>query len=270
MIAEAPTILDALARFDVPRRSAVLVWFGQSSVALRLGGATVLVDPFLSPHPERLVPPPFAAEETRSVDLVLITHDHLDHLDEIALPAIAAASPNAVVVVPEDVAERVAQLGVERTRVRGLSADGRTEFGAVTVDAVPACHGVGADDAYRLGPFLGYVLSAGGARVYHAGDTVVFDGLVERLRELRVDLALLPINGRDDEREALGIVGNMDAREAAQLAYDIGVDAAVPMHWDMFASNPGDPAAFVAAARSTAIVLQHDRPFVYTVPEENG
>jgi L-ascorbate metabolism protein UlaG (beta-lactamase superfamily) len=268
VITQASTMLETLARYDVPPRSVVLVWFGQASIALRLGGATVLVDPFLSPHPERLVPPPFAAEEARRVDLVLITHDHLDHLDEVALPAIAAASPDAIMVVPEEIVDRVAELGIERERVRGLSSDGRTEIGAVAVDAVPACHGVEMTDAYRLGPFRGYVVSAGGVCVYHAGDTVLFDGLLERLRELRVHLALLPINGRDDERHALGIVGNMDAREAAQLARDMGADAAVPLHWDMFASNPGDPAAFVAAAGTTAIVLQHDRPFVYTAPQE--
>ena len=266
MIAEAPTILEALARLEVPKRSVALAWFGQASFALRLGGTTVLVDPFLSPHPERVVPPPFAAEEARGVDLVLVTHDHLDHLDDVALPAIASASPNATVVVPDEVVERVRALGIER--VTGLAQDARTEAGAVTVEAVPACHGLEMTDAYRLGPFLGYVVSAGGARVYHAGDTVPFDGLVERLRELRVHLALLPINGRDDGREAAGIVGNMDAREAAQLAHDIGADAAVPMHWDMFASNLGDPASFVAAARTTAIVLQRNRPFLYTPPEQ--
>jgi L-ascorbate 6-phosphate lactonase len=270
VITQGSTILEALARYDAAARSVVLVLFGQSSVALRLGGVTVLVDPFLSPHPERLVPPPFAAENARGVDLVLITHDHLDHLDEIALPAIAAASPTATVVVPEEVVERVAGLGVERARVRGLPHEGRTEVGAVMVDAVPACHGEGMADAYRLGPFLGYVVSAGGARVYHAGDTVLFDGLVERLRELRVHLALLPINGRDDEREAQGIVGNLDAREAAQLTRDIDADAAVPLHWDMFAWNPGDPAAFVGAAQTTVIVPRRDRPFVYSAPEETG
>jgi L-ascorbate metabolism protein UlaG (beta-lactamase superfamily) len=114
---------------------------------------------------------------------------------------------------------------------------------------------------------LGYVVSAGGAHVYHAGDTVLFDGLVERLRELHVDLALLPINGRDAEREAEGIVGNIDEGEAAQLALDIGADAAVPLHWDMFAWNPGDPAAFVSAAQTTVIVPERARPFVYTPTE---
>jgi L-ascorbate metabolism protein UlaG (beta-lactamase superfamily) len=270
VIAETPTILAALARYELPPRSVVVVWFGQSSIALRLGEATVLVDPFLSPHPDRLVPPPFAAEETRAVDVVLITHDHLDHLDELALPAIAAASPTATVVVPEEVVDRVAELGIERARVRGVASDGHVEIGHVTIHGVPACHGVEMADAYRLGPFLGYVVSTGGARVYHAGDTVLFDGLVERLRELRVHLALLPINGRDEQREAQGIVGNMDAREAAQLASDIDADAVVPLHWDMFAANPGDPAAFVAAAQTTAIVLRRDRPFVYTAPEETA
>ena len=246
--------------------SAVVTWLGQSSVRIRLGDANVLVDPFLSPHPDRLVPPPFAPEEARDFDVVLITHDHLDHLDDEALPGILEASPKAVVVVPGEVVERVTGLGVDAGRVRGLNADENTQIAGVTIDAVPACHGVEIADAYRLGPFRGYVVSANGMRVYHAGDTIVFDGLVERLRELGVRLALLPINGRDPEREAQGLVGNMNEREAAQLAFDIGADAVIPMHWDMFASNPGDPAAFVTAARTTAIVPQRLQPFVYTAP----
>jgi L-ascorbate 6-phosphate lactonase len=261
------TLLEELARYEPGSSSVAFSWLGQSSIALRLGGATILIDPFLSPHPERLAPAPFAAAEASGVDLVLITHDHLDHLDEEGLPAIAKASPDAAVVVPAEVVERVTDLGLDPARVQGLSSDGRTQIGRVTVDAVPACHGEGMADAYRLGPFLGYVVSAGGVRVYHAGDTIPFDGLVERLRELRVQLALLPINGRDEEREAQGIVGNLDAREAAELAHDIYADAVVPMHWDMFAGNPGDPAAFVAAARTTAIVPRRMRRFLYTAPE---
>ena len=270
MIAAPSKALESLARRDLPPESVGLLWLGQASFALRLGSATVLIDPFLSPHPERLVAPPFAAREARDVDLVLITHDHLDHLDDEAVREIASVSPDAAFVVPQDVVDRVTDLGVQRERIQGLPSDGHAELGTVTVDAVPAAHGVTMEDAYRLGPFLGYVVSAGGVRVYHSGDTVPFDGLVERLRGLDVQLALLPINGRDAEREAEGIVGNLDAQEAAQLAADIGVDAAIPMHWDMFASNPGDPAAFVAASRTPVIVLQHARPFVYTMPEVRG
>jgi L-ascorbate metabolism protein UlaG (beta-lactamase superfamily) len=270
MIAAAAALLETLARRELPAESVALVWLGQASFALRIGGTTVLIDPFLSAHPERLVPPPFAATDARSVDLVLITHDHLDHLDDDAVRGISAASPEAAFIVPEEVVDRMTQVGVDSGRVRGLTAEGRAELGGVSVDAVPAAHGVTMEDAYRLGPFLGYVLSAGGVRVYHAGDTVPFDGLVERLREVSVHLALLPINGRDDAREAEGIVGNLDAQEAAQLAAEIGAEAAVPMHWDMFAGNPGDPAAFVSASQTPVIVLRHARPFVYTIAESAG
>jgi len=259
-------ILDELATIDLGPRSVALAWLGQASFALRLAGTTVLVDPFLSPHPERVVPPPLAGADARGVDVVLVTHDHLDHLDDEALPAIASASPDAAFVVHEELVERVAALGIGRSRVVGVAADGRARVGEVAVDAVAAAHGDTPEDGYRLGAFLGYVVSAGGVRVYHSGDTVPHDGLVPRLRELGVDLALLPINGRDAEREAQGLVGNLDAREAAELAREIEADAAVPMHWDMFAANLGDPAAFVAAAETTAIVLRHFRPFVYTAP----
>jgi L-ascorbate metabolism protein UlaG (beta-lactamase superfamily) len=242
------------------------MWLGQASMALRFGGATVLVDPFLSDYPDRLVPAPFTPEEARGVDAVLITHDHVDHLDEEALPVIAASSPEAVFVVPDELVERTGAVGIERSRVVGLGPDEHADVGSLSVDAVPACHGDSTDDAYRLGPFRGYVVGAGGARVYHAGDTIPFDGLGERVRELNADLALLPINGRDAEREAQGLVGNLDAREAAEVAAEAGVDAAVPIHWDMFAANPGDPGAFVAAAQMTVIVLRHNRPFVYSAP----
>jgi L-ascorbate metabolism protein UlaG (beta-lactamase superfamily) len=257
-------ILDELAAIDLGPRSVALAWLGQASVALRFAAATVLVDPFLSPHPERLVAPPFAGADARGVDAVLVTHDHLDHLDDEALPAIANASPRAALVVHEELVDRVAALGIDRSRITGLAADGRTQLGALTVDAVAAAHGDTPDDAYRLGAFLGYVVSAGGARVYHSGDTVPHDGLVPRVRAVGVDLALLPINGRDAGREAQGLVGNLDAREAAELARDIDADAVVPLHWDMFAANLGDPGAFVAAAETTVVVPRHFRPFVYT------
>jgi len=259
-------ILDDLAAIELGPRSVALAWLGQASFALRLAGTTLLVDPFLSPHPDRVVPAPFAGADARGVDAVLVTHDHLDHLDDEALPAIASASPDASFVVHDDLVDRVAALGIERSRVVGVAADGRVELGAVTVDAVAAAHGDTPEDGYRLGAFLGYIVSGGGVRVYHSGDTIPHDGLVPRVRAVGVDLALLPINGRDADREAQGLVGNLDAREAAELARDIGADAAVPMHWDMFAANLGDPAAFVAAAETTAIVLPHFRPFVYTAP----
>jgi L-ascorbate 6-phosphate lactonase len=245
-----------------------LLWLGQASFVLEFAGATVLVDPFLSPHPDRLVAPAFAPDEAVGFDLVAITHDHLDHLDRESLPGIAAASPGARFIVP---APLVAGLPVPAVGLRpGESAD----VAGLRVHAVAALHGDLPADAYSFDGaagdgecrFLGYVFEGDGRRVYHSGDTIPYEGLVEEIRRLEPDVALLPINGRDAEREALGIVGNLDEREAVELAAAAGVGVLVPMHWDMFAANYGSPKLVVDLARRhpglTVLVPTHERPLV--------
>ena len=104
------------------------------------------------------------------------------------------------------------------------------------------------DDAYGDGSelgegprFVGYVLGGEPAPCTTPGDTIVTDALREALDPLGIDVALLPINGRDAERESRGIVGNMDAAEAVELAVAIGASTLVPYHWDGFAGNTVPP-----------------------------
>jgi L-ascorbate metabolism protein UlaG (beta-lactamase superfamily) len=245
-----------------------LRWLGQASFVIDFPDASVLVDPFLSPHPDRLVPPPFSPEEATGFDVVAITHDHLDHLDRESLPGIAAASPTAQFVVPAPLTDGLPVPAI------GLRPGERAEVAGVRVHAVAALHGDLPADAYSFDGaagdgecrFLGYVFEVGGRRVYHAGDTIPYDGLAEEVRRLEPDIALLPINGRDAEREALGIVGNLDEREAVELAAAAGVAVLVPMHWDMFAANPGSPDLVVELAREhprlSVVVPAHDRVLI--------
>jgi L-ascorbate 6-phosphate lactonase len=261
-----------------PRVGEAGIWrLGQATVALRGARANVLVDPFLSPHPDRLVPPPFPPHEVGGLHAVLCTHEHWDHFDAEALPELAQASPEAVFVVPEPIVEAVVALGIDAGRVVGAQPEHSIELEGLTIHPVPACHGVEADDAYTFGRelsdglvrYLGYVVELGGVRVYHAGDTIPFDGLEEQLRELAIDVALLPINGRDAEREGQGIVGNMDAREAAYVADAAGADAVIPIHYDMFETNRGDPVALLEVVLRdrldvAVVVPSRARPFVYS------
>jgi L-ascorbate metabolism protein UlaG (beta-lactamase superfamily) len=131
----------------------------------------------------------------------------------------------------------------------------------VELHVTPACHGLLPEDAYGDGSaiggrprFVGYVLGSS-PRIYHAGDTIVTDDLRDALVELDVDVALLPINGRDVERESRGIVGNMDAAEAVELAVWLGVSMLVPYHWDGFAGNTVPPGSAVDAADGRLHVL---------------
>jgi L-ascorbate 6-phosphate lactonase len=228
----------------MPERGVELCWLGQSTFELRFPGAALIVDPFLSPHPDRLVPPP--ERKFSDLDGVLVTHEHWDHLDVEACRQLAADSPSASFVAPAAVVE---QVDVAPERVVGVEPGQAVAIGEATVHAVPACHALHVEDGYTVDPrFLGYVVEGGGTRVYHAGDTIDFDGLAERLREMRVEIALLPINGRRPEREAQDIAGNLEPEDAIELAAAAGARIAIPMHHDMFAANLGDPGRFAAHA----------------------
>jgi L-ascorbate metabolism protein UlaG (beta-lactamase superfamily) len=187
------------------------------------------------------------------------------------------ASPAARIVVPAPIVDLALGLGIPAERVIAARAGIAMDFGSFTIHPVRAKHGVHVDDAYSFGEklsggearFLGYVLESAGVRIFHAGDSLVYEGMAERLKELRVDVALLPINGRDYYRESQDIVGNMDPREALELAARAGVDIVVPMHYEMFTENLGYAAHLVEVATRffpgiSIALLTKERPFIYS------
>jgi L-ascorbate 6-phosphate lactonase len=241
--------LERLRDISVPPGGVAASWLGQAGFILRTADATALIDPFLAPHDGREYESGLAAAGAHDVDVVLCTHEHVDHFDADSAPAIAAASPGAVFVVPTPIVDMVTESGVAPDRVVGVQPGDPMDLGGLSIRAVPAMHGVTMDDAYGFGEelsdgairFLGYVIDAAGVRLYHAGDTIHYSGMEDTLRELAIDVAMLPINGRDPAREARGIVGNLSEREAAWLAREIGAGTIVPMHYDLFARNRGYP-----------------------------
>jgi L-ascorbate metabolism protein UlaG (beta-lactamase superfamily) len=267
--------LEELRRVAPSDGRVALTWFGQAGFALATAGVTLLVDPFLSPWHGRRYEASITPAQAAGVDLVCCTHEHIDHFDAGSVPAIAAASPQAVFVVPAPIVDMVTEAGISPDRVLGVQPGEAHEVAGITIRPVPARHGVTMDDAYGFGQelsggairFLGYVLEIGGMRVYHAGDTIHYDGMQGTVRALAPDVALLPVNGRHAEREARGIVGNLNEREAAWLATEIGVATLIPMHHDLFEGNLGSSAAVVEAAEQEhrvvgVLVPPRDVPFV--------
>jgi L-ascorbate 6-phosphate lactonase len=93
------------------------------------------------------------------------------------------------------------------------------------------------------------VISIAGTTVYHAGDTIASVDIRRALAPLVIDVAVLPVNGRDAGREAQGILGNLTAIEAVDLAEAIGADRLVPCHHDMIRGNTAAVADIVRAAK---------------------
>lgn len=236
-----------------------LLRLGQAGFGLRAGHDLIYIDPFLSPYPGRLIGPALTPDELSQATAVLVTHEHADHFDTHALAQMPSSA--TVLVVPQPLAGQARDLVAGRHPVVEALAGRRVELGSgITVTPIASWHGHHVSDAYSFGtttpdqpnPFLGYIVDMAGTRVYHAGDTILYERLPGILRSHRIDVALLPINGRDPQREALDIVGNLTVDEACDLAHSSDIPLMIPMHYDMFDNNRGPIGAFVDRARVLA------------------
>ena len=244
-----PALADDAFLDDVehaPVGAVHLWWLGQSGFLVKARGRFLLLDPYLSdsltrkyagtdkPHvrmTRRVVGP----ARLRFVDVVTASHGHTDHLDAETLREVLGR--RAQLVCPLEIAEVARERsGLEPVTLR----DGESmRVAGFTIERVPAAH-------EELSPeFAGFVVTSGPHRIYHAGDTIWHDAIVERVRPHEVTVALVPINGRTPERR---VAGNLDGAEAARLAHAIGAQVAVPMHYEMFEFNTATPDEFVREA----------------------
>lgn len=228
-------------------------WLGQSGFLIKWVGKHLLLDPYLSdsltkkyaatdkPH-VRMTELVIDPARLDFIDIVTSSHNHTDHLDAETLVPLMTANPHLKMLIPEAnrafVAERIKcdpswPIGVDAGQCRTLSG--------FKCWAVPAAHEAIERDENGCCRYLGYVVQFGPFSVYHSGDTVIYDGMAELLSPFNVDLALLPINGRDPKR---GVAGNLDSEEAVNLGKAIGAQYVVPCHYDMFEFNTADVRIF--------------------------
>ncbi len=235
-----------------------LWWLGQSGFLLQWKGEHLLFDPYLSdsltkkyaatpkPHvrmTERAVDP----SRLNFIDVCTSSHNHTDHLDADTLNPLRAANPDLKFIIPEANRAFVAdRLRCESSWPIGLDDGQSVHAGAFHITAVPAAHESVEKDEQGRCKYLGYVAKFGPWTVYHAGDTVAYDDMEANLRRHRIDVALLPINGANPERQ---VAGNLNAEEAAHLGRRIGARLTIPMHYDMFTFNTAPVEEFAAAAQ---------------------
>jgi len=236
-----------------------LWWLGQSGFLVQWQGHHLLFDPYLSdslthkyadtdkPHvrmTERVVAP----ERLDFIHVVTSSHNHTDHLDAETLVPLLQANPKIQLVIPEANREFVAnRLQITSEMPCGLDAGQSISLSGFKIHAVPAAHNEVEKDGWGRHRFLGYVVEAGPWTIYHSGDTLRYEGMEDWLCRQPIDIALLPINGDRPERK---VAGNLDGREAATLAKDIGAKMVIPCHYDMFEFNTASPEEFVRTAEA--------------------
>lgn len=242
----------------LPNKGFSLWWLGQSGYLLQWNGKRVLIDPYLSdsltkkyqatdkPH-TRISELVIRPELLKNISVVTSSHNHTDHLDAETLMPVLKNNPSVQFIIPE--ANRI--FVADRVKCAndfpvGLN-DGRSvTINGFTFHGIPAKHNEIDRDEKGNCRYMGYVIGFGAYKVYHSGDTLWFDEMVDLLKPFNVDVALLPINGNKPERK---VAGNLDCKEAAALGKAINAKVIIPCHYDMFEFNTADVNELVAAAK---------------------
>ncbi len=230
-----------------------LFWLGQAGFAIRYRDTLIVVDPYLSDYlaekyqnaefkHRRMIPPPILPEEAAVADWMLATHKHSDHLDPWTVSGMVAANPNLKIIVPEATAGHAKDIGVPEDKIFLIDAGQTVTIdGGIRIDALPSAHETLATDTDGKHLYLGYVMRFGGLSVYHSGDCVPYRGLGNILAARNIDLALLPINGRDAYRRERNIPGNFSVQEALNLCEQAAIPNMIGHHFGMFDFNTINP-----------------------------
>jgi L-ascorbate metabolism protein UlaG (beta-lactamase superfamily) len=193
----------------------------------------------------RLFLPPLSAHDITNADIVFCSHDHLDHIDPPTIRQIAVSSPQATFVIPQTAKDKLLSLGVDEQRLITFCGDDQKIVHGLSVKAIPAAHTTFDYKEKEGFPNLGYVVVLEGITVYHSGDCVMYDGLIERLSSQHIDVAFLPINGDDWLKHCRNIMGNFSYKDAVNLAVAAGFDIIIPMHFGQHAVNTEKPGIFI-------------------------
>lgn len=196
-----------------------LYWLGHAGFKLDADGKIIYLDPW--------------KVKKDQADLILITHSHFDHLslDDVR----RVQTEETTVVATKDSASRLSG------DVRIVSAGESIEVKGVGIEAVPS-YNIGKSYHPKSSGWVGYIVTVGGVRIYHAGDA---DAL-EEMKKLKVDVALLPVGG----------TYTMTPDEAAGIANQFKPRISIPMHWGSIVGSESDARRFRDLFEGETVILK--------------
>lgn len=207
-------------------------WLGQSTCFITTAeGTKILIDPWVTGNPVCPV-----KKEDLKPDIILVTHDHFDHIGT-DIPYFTKDS-DGIVIVHYDVAQKLIASGVDAKNIitggMGMNIGGQVEVKGIKITMTEAAHSANA---------AGYIITLeDGTTIYHAGDTGLFGGMELIGKFYHIDLALLPI----------GNIFTMDPVQAASSLTLLKPAKVIPIHYGSFELLVKDPATFVKLSKDKA------------------
>jgi L-ascorbate metabolism protein UlaG (beta-lactamase superfamily) len=247
-----------------PDKGLFAAWLGHSTVLIKIDGFTILTDPVFSTRAgvhlgvvtlgvKRLTSPALELKDLPPVDLVLLSHAHMDHFD---IPSLRRLENPAVSVVTASRTSDLLRVGQYRA-VHEAGWDENVRVGPVTVRGLEVNHW-GArlrTDTYR--GFNGYLIQSGRYRVLFAGDTANTDKLTRIAGNKRVDLAIMPIGAYNP-----WIRFHCDPEQAWRMSQEARSEFFLPVHHQTFSLSrepllePLERLHDAAGASASRIVLR--------------
>ena len=262
--------LEQLKAHSVPAKSLSVWWLGQNSFILKSpDGKLITIDPYLSNACEgearrlgmnatRQVPIPITPQELVGMDLFVMTHSHLDHMDPQTLGPYREAGGKGPYLAPPETWERLqSQIGVPEDQITMTWPNKTHTIGDLTLRTTFAI-GFGGDDMTHVG----YLISVkDGPTFYFTGDTAYEDLVWMGVKDHQPDVMITVINGA---------FRNLGPAEAAKLAQQIDPKVVIPCHHDMFHCNTMAPQMLQTNLVILGIgekyhVLEHCKPYTYPV-----
>lgn len=223
-----------------------ITYAGQCGFLIASGDTRVVTDPYLSDSVDRdhysektpwkrLYPAPYTLSEL-DPDIVVISHAHDDHLNPDTVKEYLSSGKEAFFVAPLPICHMLEELGVKDEKIIRARAEKVINLNGCEIFPIPCAHTELHTDENGAFFELSYIITINGKSIFFGGDMSLYDGLTERLAREKLDLLLLPCNGRDETRTNNGIIGNITEVEAAKLSADLCTPF-IPMHHDLYAIN---------------------------------
>lgn len=177
--------------------------------------------------------------DTPKADIILITHDHYDHCSPDDVKKVVQDTTTIVTV--DSCKDQLEGLGGELVV---MGPGDKKEVQGVAVEAVPA-YNVDKEFHPKKNGWVGYIVTLGHKRIYHAGDT----DRIPEMKDFKVDIALLPVSG----------TYVMTAEEAVGAAGDIGPEVVIPMHYDAIVGDANDANRFAEQYAGQTVIKEQSK-----------
>ena len=235
---EIPVIeVDPASLGKAPAMGLRAIWFGHASVLAEIDGVRMMTDPVLSERvspltmvgPKRFHAPPVALAELKGIDLVVISHDHYDHLDMETTKRLASQGTHFFVGL--GIGAHLERWGVPREQIHEMDWWEEVDFKGVKVICTPARHYSGRKSMDNSTLWASWVVKGPQHSVYFSGDT----GYADHFREIRrrlgpVDLTFMKVGAYGDTWLDI----HMNPESAVQAQLDLEAKTMLPVHWATF------------------------------------